>query len=85
MLYGVVIRANVLALPYDLVALVWMFHKLSGPWMRVYVLGKARLARPHVAFEGEIVRLFARVRRVDGLHSRLRSPGVSIIVANGKR
>jgi hypothetical protein len=46
--------------------------------MRVYVSGKARLARPHVAFKGAMMRLFARVPRVDGSRSWLRSLGVFI-------
>ncbi len=51
---------------------------MSRPWMRVYVSGKAQLAGPHIAFKGEMVRLFARVPRVDGLCSWLRSPSVFI-------
>ncbi len=76
--YNVVIRANIVLLPYDTVALAWTFHTLSGLRTRVYVSGTARLAGPHVAFKGEIVRLFARVPRVDGPHSWLRSPGIFI-------
>ncbi len=76
--YGVVVGADVVLLPYDPVALAWTFHTLSGSRMRVYVSGKAPLAGPHVAFKGEIVRLFARVPRVDGPRSWLRSPGVFI-------
>ncbi len=76
--YDVVVGANVVSLPYDPVALAWMFHTLSGLRTRVYVSGKTRLAGPHVAFKGEIVRLFARVPRVDRLRSWLRSPGVFI-------
>ena len=76
--YDVVVGADVVALPYDPVALARTFHTLSGPRTRVYVSGKARLAGPHVAFKGEMVRLFARVPRVDGPRSWLRSPGVFI-------
>ncbi len=76
--YNVVVGANVISLPYDPVALARTFHTLSGLRTRVYVLGKARLAGPHVAFKGEIVRLFARVPRVDGPRSWLRSPGIFI-------
>ncbi len=65
-------------LPYNPVALTRMFHTLSGPRTRVYVSVKARLAGLHVAFKGEIVRLFARVPRVDGPRSWLRSPGIFI-------
>ncbi len=65
-------------LPYNPVALARMFHTLSGPRIRVYVSGKAQLAGPHVAFKGEMVRLFARVLRVDGPCSWLRSLGVFI-------
>ncbi len=76
--YDVVVGADYVALPYNPVALARMFHTLSGLWTRVYVSGKAQLAGPHVAFKGEMVRLFARVPRVDGLCSWLRSPGVFI-------
>ncbi len=76
--YDVVIGADVVALPYDPVALARTFHTLSGPWTRVYVSVMARLAGPHVVFKGEMVRLFARVTRVDGPRSWLRSPGVFI-------
>ncbi len=41
-------------------------------------MGKAGLAGPCAAFKGEMVRLFARVRRVDGPRSWLSSPGVFI-------
>ncbi len=76
--YDVVVGAYVVALPYDPVALARTFQKLGGPWTRVYVSGKARLAGPHVAFKGEMMRIFARVLRVDGSRSWLRSPGVFI-------
>jgi hypothetical protein len=76
--YDVVVGANVVLLPYNLVALARMFHTLSGPRTRVYISGKAQLAGPHVAFKGEIVRPFTRVPRVDGLRSWLRSPGIFI-------
>ncbi len=76
--YNVVVGADVVLLPYDPVALARTFHTLSGPWTRVYVPGKARLAGPHVAFKGEMVRLFTRVPRVDGLRSCRRSPDVFI-------
>ncbi len=76
--YDVVVGANAIALPYNPVALTQKFHTLSGPWTRVYVSGKAQLAGPHVAFKGEMARLFARVPRVDRPCSWLRSPGVFI-------
>ncbi len=76
--YNVIIGTTVVSLPYILVVLARTFHTLSGLWTRVYVLGKARLAWPREAFKGEMVRLFARVRRVDGPRSWLRSPGVFI-------
>ncbi len=41
-------------------------------------MGKARLAGPHVAFKGEMVRLSARVPRVDRPRSWLRSLGIFI-------
>jgi hypothetical protein len=76
--YNVVIRADIVLLPYNAVALARTFHTLSRPRTRVYVSGKAQLAGPHVACKGEIVRLFTRVPRVDGPRSWLRSPGVFI-------
>jgi hypothetical protein len=76
--YNVVVGADVILLPYNPVALAQTFHTLSGPRTRVYFLGKAQLAGPQVAFKGEIVRLFARVPRVDRPCSWLRSPGVFI-------
>ena len=76
--YDVVVGADVVALPYNPVALARTSYTLSGPRTRVYVSGKARLAGPHVAFKGEMVRLFVRVPRVDGPRSWLRSPGVFI-------
>jgi hypothetical protein len=75
--YNVVVRANVVALPYNPGALARTFHTLSRPWVRVYVLGKARLAGRPIALMGEMVRLFARVRRIDGPRSWLRSLGIS--------
>jgi hypothetical protein len=78
MTLSVVIGADVVALPYNPVALARTFHTFSRPWTRVYVLGKARLAGLRVAFKGEMVRLFTRVRRVDGPRSWLRSPGIFI-------
>jgi hypothetical protein len=77
--YNIVVGAAVVLLPYNPVALARTFHTLSGPRTSVYVLGLAQLAGPHVAFKGEIVRLFARVPRLDGPRSWLRSPGVFII------
>ncbi len=74
--YDVVAGADVVALPYNPVVLARTFHTLSRPWTRVYVSGKARLAGPHIAFKGEMVRLFARVPRADGPRSWLRSPGI---------
>ncbi len=67
--YNVLVGADAVLLPYNPVALARTFHTLSGPWTRVYVWGKACLAGPQVAFKGEMVRLFARVPRVDGLRS----------------
>jgi hypothetical protein len=39
--YNVLVRANIVVLPYDPVALARTFNALSGPWTRVYVSGKA--------------------------------------------
>ncbi len=74
--YNIVTGADAVLLQYNPVALARTFHTLSGLWTRVYVSGKAQLAAPYVAFKGEMVRLFARVPRVDRLHSWLRSPGI---------
>jgi hypothetical protein len=74
--YDVVV--GVVLLPNNPVVLARTFHTLSGPRTRVYISGKARLAGLHVAFKEEIVRLFARVPRVDGPRSWLRSQGVFI-------
>ncbi|KAL3770741.1 hypothetical protein ACHAW5_001458 [Stephanodiscus triporus] len=52
---------------------------------RFNVSGKARLDRPHEVFEGEMERLYANVRKVERPCSRLRSPNVFVIVADGKR
>ncbi len=76
--YNVLIGTNVVLLPNNPVALARMFHTLSGPWTRVYVSGKVQLAGLHVAFKGEMMRLFARVPRVDGPRSWFRSLGVFI-------
>ncbi len=76
--YDAVIGADVVSLPYNPVVLARMFHTLSGPRTRVYISGKARLAGPHVAFKGEMVRLFVRVPRVDRPRSWLRSLGFFI-------
>ncbi len=76
--YNVVVGANIIALPYNPVALARTFHTLRALPKRVYVSGKARLAGPHKAFKGEMVRLFARVPRVNGPRSWLRSPSVFI-------
>jgi hypothetical protein len=76
--YDVLVGADVVAPPYDLVVLARTLHALSGPQTRAYFSGKARLTGPHVAFEGEMARLFVGVSRVDGPRSWLRSPGVSI-------
>ncbi len=58
----IVVGADIVASPYDPVALARTFHTLIGPLTRVYASGKAQLAWPHLAFEGEMVRLFARVQ-----------------------
>ncbi len=63
--YDIIVGANNVTLPYNPVALTRTFHTLSRPWMRVYVSEKVQLAGPHVAFKGEMVRLFVRVPRVD--------------------
>ncbi|KAL3770750.1 hypothetical protein ACHAW5_001467 [Stephanodiscus triporus] len=77
--YDVVIGADVVTSLYDPVALARTFHALSGPRTR------ARLDRPHEVFEGEMERLYANVRKVKRPCSRLRSPNVFVIVADGKR
>ncbi len=76
--YNVVVGANVVLLPYNLVALAQMFNTLSGLWTSVYVLGKAQLAGLHIAFKREMVRFFVRMPRVNRPCSWLRSMGVFI-------
>jgi hypothetical protein len=76
--YDDVVGADVVSLPYDPVVLARTFYTLSRPRTRVYVLGKVQLAGLNVAFKGEMVRLFARVPRVEGPRSWLRSPVVFI-------
>jgi hypothetical protein len=67
--YNVVIGANFVASPYNPVALAQTFHALVGH-------GQGFTSRG--AFEGEMARLFMRVRRVDGPHSWLMSLGIFI-------
>ncbi|KAL3827300.1 hypothetical protein ACHAXA_005046 [Cyclostephanos tholiformis] len=83
--YDVVLGADVVTSIYDPIALARTFHALSGPNTMVYVSGKARLDKPHEVFEAEMEVLFAKVRKVERPCSRLRSPNVFVIVANGKR
>ncbi len=50
--YNVLIRANIVPLPYNLVALSQALHALRGPWTRAYVSGKVRLVGPARSLQG---------------------------------
>lgn len=82
--YDVIVGADIVTSLYDPVALAQTLHALSGPATKIYLSGKARLDRPHAIFDVEMHRLFERVERIAPM-SRLRSPGVFIIAAEGKR
>ncbi|KAL9182982.1 hypothetical protein ACHAXT_004261 [Thalassiosira profunda] len=81
--YDVLVGADIVTSLYDPVALAQTLHALSGPHTKIYLSGKARLDRPHAIFDVEMHRLFERVERI-APKSRLRSPGVFIIAAEGK-
>jgi hypothetical protein len=86
--YDCIIGADIVTNLYDPVALAQTIHALSGPNTRIYISGKARLDKPHEEFDVEMLRLFQSVKKIrmnDGIHSRLKSPNVFIIVAGGRR
>jgi hypothetical protein len=67
--YNDVVGANVVASPYDPVGLVRTFHTGAS---------RGRGFTSRGAFKGEMARLFARVRRVDGPRSWIMSLGIFI-------
>ncbi len=86
--YDCIIGADIVTNLYDPVALAQTIHALSGPNTRIYISGKARLDKPHEEFDVEMQRLFQSVKKIqmnDGIQSRLKSPNVFIIVAEGRR
>lgn len=85
--YDCILGADIVTNLYNPVALAQTIHALSGPNSRIYISGKARLDKPHEEFDVEMQRLFESVKKIqmDGIYSRLRSPNVFIIVAEGKR
>jgi len=83
--YDVIIGADIVTSLYDPVALAQTLHALSGPDTRIYISGKSRLDKPHEEFDVEMNRLFGSVRKIERPSSRLRSPNVFIIVAEGKQ
>ncbi|KAL3759293.1 hypothetical protein ACHAWU_002094 [Discostella pseudostelligera] len=85
--YDCIIGADIVTNLYDPVALAQTIHALSGPNTSIYISGKARLDKPHEEFDVEMQRLFKSVKKIrtDDIHSRLKSPNVFIIVAEGKR
>jgi hypothetical protein len=85
--YDCIIGADIVTNLYDPVALAQTIHALSGPNTSIYISGKARLDKPHEEFDVEMQRLFKSVKKIrtDEIHSRLKSPNVFIIVAEGKR
>lgn len=82
--YDVIIGADIVTSLYDPVALAQTLHALSGPDTRIYLSGKARLDKPHEEFDAALDNLFENVRKVEP-RSRLRSPNVFIIIAEGKK
>ncbi|KAL7524875.1 hypothetical protein ACHAXR_000754 [Thalassiosira sp. AJA248-18] len=83
--YDVIIGADIVTSLYDPVSLAHTLHDLSGPHTKIYISGKARLDKPHEEFDGEMERLFDRVVKIREPSSRLKSPNVFVIVAEGKK
>ena len=83
--YDVIIGADIVTSLYDPVALAQALYALSGPNTKIYISVKARLDKPHEEFDVEMERLFERVEKIDKPSSRLRSPDVFIVVAEGKK
>jgi len=83
--FDVIVGADIVASLYDPIALAQTLHDLSGPNTKIYISSKARLDKPHQEFDAEIDRLFESVKRVKEPKSRLKSPNVFLIVAEGKK
>jgi len=83
--YDVIVGADIVTSLYDPVALAQTLHDLSHSNTRIYISGKSRLDKPHEIFNTEMNRLFEKVEKVTEVNSRLRSPGVFVICAEGKR
>lgn len=83
--YDVIVGADIVTSLYDPVALAQTLHALSHSNTRIYISGKSRLDKPHETFNSEMNRLFSKVEKVTEVNSRLRSPGVFVICAEGKR
>lgn len=83
--YDVIVGADIVTSLYDPVALAQTLYDLSHTNTRIYISGKSRLDKPHEIFNTEMNRLFEKVEKVTEVNSRLRSPGVFVICAEGKR
>ena len=83
--YDVIVGADIVTSLYDPVALAQTLHDLSHSNTRIYISGKSRLDKPHEIFNTEMNRLFEKVEKVTEVNSKLRSPGVFVICAEGKR
>jgi ribosomal protein L11 methylase PrmA len=83
--YDVIIGADIVASLYDPVALAQTIYALCGPTTKIYISSKSRLDRPHETFDVEMARLFEKVEKKVCVCSRLKSPNVFIIQAEGKR
>ena len=83
--YDVIVGADIVTSLYDPVALAQTLYDLSHANTRIYISGKSRLDKPHEIFNFEMNRLFEKVEKVTEINSRLRSPGVFVICAGGRR
>ena len=83
--YDVIVGADIVTSLYDPVALAQTLYDLSHTNTRIYISGKSRLDKPHEIFNSEMIRLFEKVEKVTEVNSKLRSPGVFVICAEGKR
>ena len=83
--YDVIIGADIVASLYDPIALAQTLHALCGPTTKIYISSKSRLDKPHEEFDTEMTRLFTKVVKKVCPCSRLKTPNVFIIEAEGKR
>ena len=83
--YDVIIGADIVASLYDPIALAQTLHALCGPTTKIYISSKSRLDKPHEEFDTEMTRLFTKVVKKGCPCSRLKTPDVFIIEAEGKR